>query len=160
MYCSHNGRSRPRSLRHCAMSSGGAVGPSAARTGSPGTRWIMRNAAVTSTHSETISRPTRRVVKRTQRFSLRVRTPRDGRATASVIWCGVFLWWWVIRRGSAEHPDAHRLAVADDLDWVRDVHRDPRDVPRPGAEQRAGQGGVVLLLGVDLHAQFLPRGGG
>ena len=60
-------------------------GPCAARTGSPGTRCIMRNAAVTSTHSDASSRPERRRVKRSQRFSRAVRVSSAGRAAAVVI---------------------------------------------------------------------------
>ena len=52
------GRGRAPS-RRAATSSGGAVGPSAARTGSPGIRWIIRNDAVTSTHSDTSRRERR-----------------------------------------------------------------------------------------------------
>ena len=40
---------------------GSAVSPSAARTGSPGIRWMIRNENVTSTHTEMARRPNRRM---------------------------------------------------------------------------------------------------
>ena len=46
------GRPGRAPARRASTSSAGAVMPSAARTGSPGTRWIIRNAAVSSTHSD------------------------------------------------------------------------------------------------------------
>ena len=49
-----------RGLPRRPPGSRGAVGPSAARTGSPGTRWIMKNVAVRSSASETRSRAVRR----------------------------------------------------------------------------------------------------
>ena len=113
-------------------------------SGSPGTRWIMRNDAVTSTHSETSSRPARRMVKRTQRFSLSVRISSAGRATA-VSCRGSFC---SVRgalclccragcvRASAEHPDAGRLDVADDLRTPRSCRRSARRCSRTGRRQR------------------------
>ena len=49
---------------------------------------------------------------------------------------------------------------SDDLVGVADVERNPRDVPRAGAEQGSGDGRRVVLRGVDLHADLGPRGGG
>src|SRR3954447_8311831 len=63
------------SARLAETSSAGAVGPRAARTGSPGMRWIMRNDAVTSTHKDTSRRPRRRTPNRTHGWVL---TPTRG----------------------------------------------------------------------------------
>ena len=57
-----------------ATRAAGAVGPSAARTGSPGTRWIMKNVAVSRSASETSS---------LRRAANGVGRPGDGRPTAS-----------------------------------------------------------------------------
>ncbi len=44
-----------------ATVAGSAVSPSAARTGSPGIRWMIRKENVTSTHTEMTRRPNRRM---------------------------------------------------------------------------------------------------
>ena len=87
-------RARPSAPRR---GSRGAVGPSAARTGSPGTRWIMKNVAVRSSASETseprraaneVGRPCVRPAHQLRRrpseagaavTSLRLRQPQAGR---------------------------------------------------------------------------------
>ena len=73
-----SGSSSPSDSRLAATRSAGAVGPSAARTGSPGIRWIIRNDAVTSTHSDTSSRPERRTANRAHTWE---RTPVRGPPT-------------------------------------------------------------------------------
>ncbi len=59
-YWTISGSSRPSSARLAATRAGSAVNPSAARIGSPGTRWMIRNENVTSAQSEISSRINRR----------------------------------------------------------------------------------------------------
>src|SRR5262245_20388245 len=75
--------------------------PRAARTGSPGTRWMIRKAAATSTHTETSSRPTRRAANRTHGSSA---GPVQGRRVVAVLLV-------TVRPSlpiSAQHPDRSR----------------------------------------------------
>ena len=58
------GWSSPRSVRTLSTSVVGAVGPSAARTGSPGTRWTTKKLASTTMTIEDSSRPVRRIANK------------------------------------------------------------------------------------------------
>ena len=59
-YCTSSGRSRPSDWRSFATSSGGALSPSMACAGSPGTRWISENTSVATPSSTGIVSSKRR----------------------------------------------------------------------------------------------------
>src|SRR3954447_23825667 len=95
------------SARVDATSSAGAVGPSAARTASPGIRWSMRNDAVTSTHRETSRRPRRRTPNRTHGWE---KTPTRGAGATELASDMRYL------SSLSQHPDAGRHQGTRDVE--------------------------------------------
>src|SRR4051794_22501384 len=137
------------SARVDATSSAGAVGPSAARTASPGIRWSMRNDAVTSTHSDTSRRPRRRTPNRTHGWE---RTPTRGAGATELA--------NDMRDLSSlrQHPDAGRNQRAGHLELgavaerLHDVVGERDDVGggeqcRLGLEPRVATVGALHLAG-------------